>query len=290
MTAGLTLYSQISARVNDLIEDSLAVARMSNKLIPTVTSLGAEGMMTRKVNEYNAVTFALAGEDDDTNAQQFTKDALSSLTPLIYRARVDITDPRARSDFDAEMANAAIELGSAAGKHVDKAIAAKFSSATGGTIGVAGTVITWAHITKALAILENQNAPSGSPRFCALHPYQWEVLLRANTIAGASVAVAPGYQDRMTGSGGFFAIPSYAGVIFVVTNSIDVITGDDAYGCIYVPQAFAVDTRKPFDIRPQRDESNELTELNSSMWYVAGTWRPSFAVAILTDCSTPSIS
>ena len=100
MAAGATLYSDISARVNDLIEDSLAVARMTNVLLPTVTSLSARGMMVRKVNEYNALSFTVAGEEDDTGAQQFSKDALSSLTPLIYRARVDITDPRAQSDFD----------------------------------------------------------------------------------------------------------------------------------------------------------------------------------------------
>lgn len=290
MTAGPTLYSDISARVNDIIEDSMAVARMANKLIPTVTSLSARGMMTRKVNEYNAVTFAMASEEDDTGAQNFSKDAMSSLTPLIYRARVDLTDPRVQSDFDGEMANAALELGSAAGQHVDQAIADLFGSVTGGTIGVAGTIITWAHITKALALLENQSVPAGAPRYCALHPYQWEVLLRANSIAGASVAVAPGFQDRMVGSGGFFSIPSFAGVTFVVTNSIDVDSSGDAKGCIYVPQAFAVDTRKAFDIRPQRDESKELTELNASMWYVAGTWRPAQAVCIYADAATPSIS
>src|SRR3990172_7034333 len=152
MAAGLTVYSDISARVNDLIEDSLAVARMSNVLLPTVTNLSARGMMDRKVNQYNAVTFAAAGEEDATAAQQFTKSALSTLTPLIYRARIDITDPRAQSDFDSEMANAALELGSAAARHVDVAVATNFSSVTGGTIGTSGSTISWRSVTKALAL------------------------------------------------------------------------------------------------------------------------------------------
>lgn len=290
MAAGLTTFAQISARVNDLIADSLAVARMGNYLMPTITSLSATGMMNRTVNEYNAVTFAAAGEDDDTGAQQFTKDALSTLTPLSYRARVDITDPRAESDFDSEMANAAMELGSAAAKHVDNAIADLFTSATGGTIGAAGTIITWAHITAAYAVLNNQGIPAGAPVFCALHPFQWEPLLSANTIAGASVAVAPAFQDRLVAAPNFFSVPRFQGVTFVITNSIDIITGDDAYGCMYVPQAFAVDSRKAFNVRPQRDESRELTELNASMWYVAGVWRPQFAVAILSDAATPNVS
>jgi hypothetical protein len=288
MAAGLTTFAQIEARVNDLIEDSLAVARMANVLTPTVTQLSATGMMDRKVNEYNAITFAQAGEEDDTSAQQFTKDALSTLSPNIYRARVDMTDPRMETDFDAEMANAAMELGSAAAKHIDNSIASLFSSATAGTIGSgSGDTISWSDITAAYAILSNANIPAGAPVYCALHPYQWEPLLRANTIAGASASVAPNFQDRLTAAPNFFQVPRFQGVTFVISNSIT-ITSSAATGAMYVPQAFAVDTRKPFDIRPQRDESNELTELNASMWYVAGTWRPAFAVALNTDAATPS--
>ena len=288
MAAGLTTYAQISSKVNTIIEDSLAVARMTNVLLPTVTNLSATGMMNRRVDEYNAVTFATAGEDDDTSAQQFTKDTLTTLTPAIYRARVDLTDPRVESDFDGEVASASMEMGSAAGRHIDVNIATNFSSLTGGTIGSAGTAITWAHVTKAYALLVNQGVPAGAPVYCALHPYQWEVLLRANTIAGASVSVAPQFQDRMTAAPNFFAIPDFVGITFVISNAIAVDASDDAYGAVYVPQALAVDTRKSFNVRPQRDESAELTELNASMWYAHGTWRPLFGVAILSDAATPS--
>lgn len=289
MAAGLTAFSDISARVNDIIEDSMAVARMANYLLPTVTNLSAVGMMNRTVNEYNAVTFVQRGEEDDTSAQQFSKDALSTLTPVSYTARIDITDQRAETDFDSEIANAAMEFGAASAKHMDNSIADQFTSVTGGTIGSAGTTLTWTHITAAYTILNNQGIPAGSPVFCALHPYQWWRLLNANTIAGASVSVAPQFQDRLTAAPNFFQVPMFQGITFVITNSIDIDGSDDAYGCIYVPQAFAVDTRKPFNVRPQRDESAELTELNASMWYAAGTWRPSFAVAILSDAATPSV-
>ena len=288
MSTGLTLYSDISARVNDIIEDSLAVARMANVLLPTVTGLSATGIMDRKVNAYSAISFAQAGEEDDTVAQKFEKSALSTLSPKIYRARVDITDARAASDFDAELANAATELGEAAARHIDVAIASNFSSLTGGTIGSAGTVITWRHVTKGLAVLMNQGVPRGEPVFCALHPYQWEVLLASNSVAAATVAVAPQFQNELVAAPSFFTIPQFVGVVFVITNAISVDGSDDAYGAIYARPAVAVDSRKPFDIRPQRNESRELTELNSSMWYVAGAWRPAFGVAILSDASTPS--
>src|SRR3972149_9029318 len=138
MAAGYTTFSDISARVNDIIENSLAVARMANYLPPTVTNLSATGMFVRKVNEYNAVTFATTGETDQTSPQQFSKDALSSLTPLTYTAAILLTDSRVETDFDGEIANASMEMGGASAKHVDTAIAALFSSATGGTVGGGG--------------------------------------------------------------------------------------------------------------------------------------------------------
>lgn len=291
MAAGVTTFADISARVNDIIADSMAVARSANLLIPTVTNLSATGMMQRQVNEYNAITFAETGEDDETSSQAFTKDQLSTINPSVYTASVTITDARADTDFDGELANAANEFGAASAKHVDTAVAALFSSVTGGTIGSAGTVMTWAHITSAYAVLQNQNVPANAPVFCALHPFQWEPLLSAATVAGASVAVAPGFTDRMDTAPNFFNVPQFQGITFVITNSITIDSSDDAYGCIYVPQALAVDTRRPFRIEPERkaDEGGGSTKLNASMIYKAGTWRPGFAVAILSDASTPSV-
>lgn len=288
MTAGNTTYALISSNVNTIIERSWAVARMTNVLLPTVTNLSSVGMNPRRIEEYNAGTWVQAGEDDDVSAQTFTKDTITTLTPARYAMAFNLTDQRMASDYDMAMADASAELGASAGRYVDVQIASNFSSLTGGTIGSAGTVITWAHITKAYAILMNQGVPAGSPVFCALHPYQWEVLLRANTIAGASVSVAPAFQDRMTSAPNFFSIPDFVGITFVVTNAISVNASDDAYGALYVPQALAVDTRRAFNIRPERDESRELTELNSSMWFAHGTWRPLFGVQILSDAVTPS--
>lgn len=116
---------------------------------------------------------------------------------------------------------------------------------------------------------------------------QWEVLLAADTIAAATVAVAPGFQDRMTNSGGFFNIPKFTGITFVITNAID-IASTAAYGLMYAPSALAVDTRKQFDIEPQRDASKQAWELNASMWYVAGVWNKNMGVLLRHNASTPS--
>lgn len=289
MAAGNTTFADISARVNDIIDDSLAVARMANVLAPTVTNKSATGMFVRKVNEYNAVTFAETGENDVTSPQVFSKDALASLTPKIYTSAVLITDARADSDFDGETAGASKEFGAASARHVDSAIAGLFSSSTGGTVGLAGTVLTWKHVTAAYARLVDQGVPAGAPVFCALHPFQWHRLLSAATLAGATVSVSPMFQDRMTSAPNFFNVPSFQGITFVITNAITIDGSTDAYGCLYVPEAFAIDTRRAFDIEPERkpDVGGGATQLNASMIYASGVWRSSFAVAILSDAATP---
>jgi S-methylmethionine-dependent homocysteine/selenocysteine methylase len=151
---------------------------MANLLIPTVTNLNATGMNLRKVQQWAAVSFTEHTEETDEASTAFTKAALATLTPANYHCRVDLTDERIASDWDNVRAAAALELGGAAAKHVDNAIADLFGTAVGwaGTIGPAnpGTAdagtITWRAITKAYALLMNQNIPAGAPVYCALHP------------------------------------------------------------------------------------------------------------------------
>lgn len=295
MTAGTASYSDISAVVNDILEDSMAVARMANLLIPTVTPRGATGMNPRKQYQWNSITFAEHTEETDEASLAFSKSLLSTIQPKNYAARVDLTDERVASDWEGVRAAAALELGSGAAKYIDTSLATLFgtASALGGTIGpalagtAAGGTITWRMITKAQALLYNKNVPVGAPMYCALHPYQWEVLLASNSIAAATVAVAPGYQDRMTSSGGFFQVPAFMGITFVVTNAI-AVAGTAAYGAMYVPQAFILDTRKAFSIEPERDASKQAWELNASFWYGIGVAAPDMAVLIQANCATPS--
>ena len=295
MAAGTASYSDISSVVNDIQQDSLAVARMANLLIPTVTQYTGSGMNPRVEYQWNSVAFSQHTEETDEASTAFSKTLLATFTPANYHARVDLTDERVASDWESVRSGASMELGSGAAKHVDNSIADLFSTGrwTGGTIGPAdaGTAangtITWRAVTKALALLQYQNPPAGSPVFCALQQFQWEVLLASNSIAAATVAVAPGYQDRMTSSGGFFSIPSFVGVTFVVTNSID-IAGTAAYGLMYVPQALGLDTRKAFSIEPERDASKQAWELNASMWYAVGARNPKMGVLLRHNASTPS--
>ena len=295
MSAGTATWSDISGTANQIKMDALAVARQASVLLPTVTILSATGMNLRQIDQWNSLAFSTHTEEVDEASTDFSKSALSTLTPYNYHCRADLTDERLASDWENVRAAAALELGGAAADHIDESISDLFSTAiwTGGTIGPAdaGTAasgtITWRAITKALALLQAQNPPAGAPVYCSLHPYQWEVLLSSNSIAAATVAVAPGYQDRMVSAGGFFRIPQFVGVTFVIANCIDVAS-TAAYGLMYVPQAIAIDTRKVFDIEPQRDASKQAWELNASMWYACGKYNPKWGVLLRHNASTPS--
>jgi hypothetical protein len=292
MAAGATLYSDISARVADIREDSVAVARSANLLAPTILTMSETGLAPRKVDIYSAATWVQRGEDDEMVAQKFNKSAKSTITPYQFASAFRITDARAATDYDGVMADAALELGGAAGQYVDEAIASIWDDAviTGGTIGSGvGSTITWSNIASAQAILSAAKIPPGAPIYCALHPYQWKVLYSSATIAGATIAaVQPNWQDSLSRSNTYFQSPAYAGITFIVTNAIQVTSGTVGWGCMYVPQAFALDTRKAFGIEPKRLAEREATELHATMWFGVGAWRPEWAVCLEFNAATPT--
>lgn len=288
MGAGTASWTDISATANYIHDNALAVARMATVLTPTVTNLRANGMFARQVWRWNALSFGAHTEEVDNTSNAFYKDTIATITPLSYHCRADITDQRAASDPESVVAAAALELGSAAAFHVDSAIADQFGTTSwAGTIGSGlASTISWNAVLSAHALLMNQGVPTGAPVYCALHPYQWSVLLKAATIAGATVGVAPAFQDRMQVAN-YYNIPQAHGITFVVTNAIDV-TGTAAYGLLYVPRAIAVDTRKPFSIEPERDASKQATEFNASMWYVADQYDPNAGICLYHNAATPT--
>jgi hypothetical protein len=50
---------------------------------------------------------------------------------------------------------------------------------------------------------------------------------------------------------------------------------------MFARQAIALDIRRPFRIEPERDASRRGIELNASMIFGAGLWRPTFGVQVL---------
>lgn len=60
-----------------------------------------------------------------------------------------------------------------------------------------------------------------------------------------------------------------------------------ALGAMFTRDAMALDLRRPLRIEPERDASMRWTELNSTMVYAYGKWRPERGVILKSDASTP---
>ena len=100
----------------------------------------------------------------------------------------------------------------------------------------------------------------------------------------ATVTNSPQFQDEVLRQwdGG-----TVAGVdIFYSTNLPT--SGTDAYSAIFNPNAMAFDLRRDFRLEPERDASKRAWELNASMLYAHGVWRPLWGVQYIHDASTVS--
>jgi hypothetical protein len=279
----LNTYSNISSFVNTVFEDAMFVARDNNLMAALVTVYNDRtGLALRKSSEYGTATMQTIAETDDLTSQAFTPAVLSTLTPAEAGAQFFLTDSRIESDPFAAREDATMELGLATAQKIEKDLLGNFSSLTGGTIGAAGTVITWGHFFAMLSVLRGRNAPL--PYVAVLHPYQWHALGKA-IAPGATVTNSPAIQDAVTRN---FYVGSVSGVDIYTSANITVDGSDDAYGAMFSRQALALDVRRAPRLEPERDASRRGWELNISTVYAHGIWRPRFGVTGLFDATTPT--
>lgn len=282
MAAGMNLASDISSFVNSIFEDALFVARDNNLMQPLVTTFSdAQGLASRKLQAYGTATIRQVSESDDLVSQTYAPSALSTLTPAEFGAQIVLTDLRLESDPFGARDDASRELGVAMAQSIENNLISTFTSLTGGTIGTAGSALTWGHFTAAMTTLRMQNAPL--PYFCVLSPAQYHSLAKSASIAGATNAVAPNFQDEVTRR---WWIQSFGPVDIYVTSNI--AAGTAVYGAMFARQAIAYDERRAPRLEPQRDASRRAWELNMSTVYAYGVWRPSFGVTIVSDGSAPT--
>lgn len=283
MTTGLSSFSDISSLVADIHAGALFTLREQNVLVRTVRVYRDQmGMQPRKISRYNAANVRQASEGDDVTATQFTPSNLATLTPARYVDQFLLSDQRVASDFNNVRADAAVELGAAFAQYVDEQIATNFGSLNAGTVGAAGSALTWASVMNARALLQAAQVPG--PYYCALHPYQWLDLVASAAVTGAELTNAPQFQDALIST--YFVSTIVGGVTFVVTSAIEP-SGSDATGAMYNPWALVYDERKPFTLEPQRDASREATELNASLWFAHGVGDAGRGVQIISDVTAP---
>lgn len=275
--------ADITSYVDTIYEDALLVARENNIMAGLVASFSASGTATRSRSEYGTVTINQITDVDDLSSQALTPSVQNSLTPYEYGAQFFLTDTRVESDRFGVAADASLELGQGLGEAIDKNLLGNFSSLTGGTVGAAGTTITWGHVAAMHTELRTQKAPG--PYYCVLHPRQWHNL--GKTIAqGSTVTNAP--ELLMNEVNRAFYVGHAMGVAFFTTANISVDGDGDGYCALFSRQALALDWRRMPRVEPERDASRRGYELNLSAIYAHGVWRPKWGVQGIFDASVAS--
>lgn len=280
-TYGRNIADNIASYVQTIYEDALLVARDQSIVPALVRNFNdRSGTAIRTRSEYGTVTYGQVSDADDLTSQVFSPSTQQSLTPYEYGGQFFISDTRIETDSFAVRDDASQELGAGAAQKVQMDICGQFSSLTGGTVGSAGGTVTWGQFFGALALLRQQNAPG--PYYCVLQPGQWFHLGTAVVPAGAAVN-APDFQDAVMRD---FWQMTVAGVSIFTCN--DVTTGTAATGGMFSRDAIGYDLRRAFRIEPERDASRRGWELNASMLYAAGVWRPKWGVQMVATSVVPS--
>jgi hypothetical protein len=284
--AQINTYADVSSIANAIQEDALFVIRdMSTvqNLIKSFSDMG--GLNPRKGYDYNQGTAVSIGEADDLASAAFTPSAGQTLTPAEIGLQFFVTDSRAASELPENIVtDGGRELGLAAFDKIEGDLVGDFASLTGGTIGTTGSAITWGYVAAAIAQARNANKSNSVPLACVIHGYQWAVLAKAASIAGATVAAAPGFQEEVTRT---WFVAQFMGVpIFQVYRGIDAST--DFTGGVFPRDAIAMDWRRQVRVEPQRDASRRGTEYNMSAVYAHGIWRPALGIKMIFSAAAPT--
>jgi len=286
----INAFSVVSAIAPDIQGDAIFVVREASLMqrLATVFS-DMSGLNPRKGYTYNQSSAKDIAEVDDLTSSAFTPSLDGTLTPSEIGEQFFVTDSRVESELPENWrTDAGQELGLAALDKIETDLLGEMASLTGGTIGAAGTVITWGYVAAGIAQARNANKNAAKPIAYVLHGYQWAVLAKSASIAGASVAQAPGFTDKVTASGGSgVLVATFMGVpMYQVYAAVD--AADDFTGGIFPREAIAIDWRRMIRVEAERDASRRGTELNMSGVYAHGVWRPTRGVKMIFDAAAPT--
>ena len=285
MPAAFTQVSDIQSPtdyIQKIYEDALFIARENELVSNLVTTYQGQGMAPRISSEYSSASIAAVNDDDDLTSQSFKPTVLSTLTPSEVGAQYLITDQRAESDPMGVRQAAALELGAAMATKVETDLISNFGSLTGGTAGAAGSTMTWDYFFAAVSQLRAQKAPA--PYYAVLHPFQIHQLAKAAAVTG-TINNTPDFGDQVM-LNRFFT--RAAGCFIFESANLEPDNSDDVTAAVFSPMALALDVRRAVRFESERDASRRADELNVSMVYAHGVWRPKFGVKLISDATVPS--
>ena len=275
--ANESTYAGIASLVANVYELALMTAQEGNVIAPFVTTFGdTDSSAPRVFGSYTGGTFATITESADMTQQPFNAAAGGTLTPAVFGSQVLLTTRRIRSDPANAQSDAGQHLGETAAAHIDTNLAGLFGSLTGGTVGTAGGTLSWANILRAQAYLRTNKVFS---RYTVIvHPVQWYYLTSATT-------GVPTFIDnealKESVVGGFYQA-SFSNMDFFADANI--ASGTAAVSGMFAKPAIALDMRQGFAIAPQWNASysgNGAWELNASMEYAYGVYRPTYGVQMI---------
>ena len=284
--AQLNTYSDVSALAQAVQDDAIFVIREVSTMQGLVTVFNdMSGLNPRQGHQYNQGSAKDVGEADDLTSSAFTPSLDQTLTPSEIGLQFFLTDSRIESDIPENIrTDAAQELGLAAADKIETDLLGEMANMTGGTIGTAGSAITWGYVAAAIAQARFVNKANGVPLACVMHGYQWAVLAKSASIAGATVAPAPAFQEQITRTG---FVAEFMGVpLYQVHGARD--TGVDFTGGVFPRPAIAIDWRRRVRVEPDRDPSRRGWELNMSAVYAHGVWRPARGIKFIFDAAAPT--
>lgn len=279
MAAGSALWSGISSVSPIIYEAALYTLREQPSVLPTVTFFNDEiGMNLRKVSTLDALSPESVSEGAPLTSQAFAKTALSTITPTRHGIAVRITDERIFSDDDNARAALGVEMGLAMSNYIDGLLTANFAAYTGGTVGTAGSTLTWNNIVAAKAKLRQANV--SGPLYCVLGHGQWYHLYTAMNSTSGAFQYATAFQDRMVSD--YFVSPIMGDVTFIVTDNIQSSGGTAGTAAMYSPQAQAFDQRGGgMSIEFQRQAVYGAYDAVLNLYFGEGAWRPSTGIILL---------
>jgi hypothetical protein len=227
----LNLFGDLSGIAQNIQDHAIFVIRelgTMQGLVQVFTD--ASGGNPRVGYKYNQGVAKSIGEADDLTSDAFTPSADQTLTPAEIGLQFFITDLRAESQApETIIRDASLELGYAALDRVESDLVGDIASLTGGTVGAAGSVITWGYVSAAIAQARNVNKSANKPLAAVVHGYQAAVLAKTASVAGAtSIAQAPMFTEQVTREGlkkvfTFMGVPIYQ--VFASPDSGDDFTG-----------------------------------------------------------------
>ena len=280
MATGTSRVADLNSYFANIYEDAvfaLYEENLATRLVRTFTD--GMGDQTRTLTTYPTITpVSVAETEDFATPTQFGRSLLATLTPGEKMSQAIITNRRIATDPQNAAQDTATEMGQGFAKKVDVDIFSNFSSLTGGTVGATGSTMTWSFFAAGVSRLRAASIPR--PWYCVMHPNHYHYMAEAAAV-GATVTNAPAFQDEIMRQ---WYVGTLMGVdVFLSSNVPAGSTTTDSYGAFFNPGALAFDLRQDFTIEREYDASKRAWELNATMLYAHGVWRPLWGIQLLCD-------